>query len=41
MRESVPKLNRDKLLEDKKITEEQLEDLLEVKISNGVSWGGD
>lgn len=39
MRESVPKLNRDKLLREKELTEEQLVELLEVKISQGTTWG--
>lgn len=38
MKESAPKLNRDKLLKEKKLTQEQLEKLLEVKISQGTTW---
>ncbi len=38
MRESIPKLNRDKLLKEKELTEEQLEDLIEIKVSQGSTW---
>lgn len=38
MKESALKLNRDKLLKEKKLTQEQLENLLEVKISQRTTW---
>lgn len=38
MRESLPKLNRDKLLRERELTEEKLEELLEVKVSQGTTW---
>lgn len=34
----MPKLNRDKLLKEKKLTEEQLETLLVLDVSSGTSW---
>lgn len=38
MGESIPKLNRDKLLKEKELTEEQLETLLILDVSSGTSW---
>jgi len=39
MTESIPKRNRDQVLSQKELTEEQLEKMLSVNISENSSWG--